>query len=224
MRIVNTFAPTEKCEGIVDISCGSSHTLAVDVNGAVSSWGNGQGGRLGHNSEVGENQPRRIEGGGADGLGGQPVRYIEAGDASSACITADKRVFFWGSGLNGRLGNGGKQDALVPELSLELKKKQVKAIFKGTNTTFAIFDSGKVCGWGSSKNGKLGFELPQGKNYALPREVTFLRSMDVQQIAAGPFHTLCLTNRGKIFVMGNSKDGKLGINSPEGQIQGLETP
>lgn len=94
----------------------------------------------------------------------------------------------------------------------------------GTNTTFCIFDSGKVNAWGSSKNGKLGFDLPQGKNYELPREVTALGSLDVVQIAPGPFHTLCLTNRGKIFVMGNSKDGKLGFTNPEGGIMDQETP
>lgn len=31
------------------------------------------------------------------------------------------------------------------------------------------------------------------------------------QVAAGPFHTLVLSNEGRIYSMGNSKDGKLGI-------------
>ena len=83
----------------------------------------------------------------------------------------------------------------------------------GTNSTFAILESKKVLAWGSSKNGKLGFELPQGKNYELPREVISFSfdKHEVFQIAAGPFHTICLTNKGKILTMGNSKDGKLGI-------------
>jgi len=29
----------------------------------------------------------------------------------------------WGSGLNGRLGNGTLSNVLVPEISMELKKK-----------------------------------------------------------------------------------------------------
>jgi RCC1 and BTB domain-containing protein len=46
------------CKDMIDISCGSSHSLAIDKAGKIYSWGNGQGGRLGHNKEVGENAPR----------------------------------------------------------------------------------------------------------------------------------------------------------------------
>lgn len=46
------------CVNMTDISSGSSHSLAVDIDGRIYSWGNGQGGRLGHNQEVGENAPR----------------------------------------------------------------------------------------------------------------------------------------------------------------------
>jgi len=77
----------------------------------------------------------------------------------------------WGSGLNGRLGNGNNNSLLIPELSQELKDKQVKLMIKGTNSTFAILESCEVLGWGSSKNGKLGFPLANGKNYQLPKEI-----------------------------------------------------
>ena len=94
---------------MTDISCGSSHSLAIDINGIIYSWGNGQGGRLGHNQEVGENAPRQIK-----ELAGKHVKFIEAGDASSACITHDLMVYMWGSGLNGRLGNGTHGNELTP--------------------------------------------------------------------------------------------------------------
>ena len=44
------------------------------------------------------------------------------------------------------------------------------------------------------------------------------------QIAAGPFHTLLLTRDGKVFTMGNSKDGKLGFEIVGGGIQVIDTP
>jgi alpha-tubulin suppressor-like RCC1 family protein len=218
LRIEKTFS-NANCENIVDISCGSSHSLAIDNAGNIYSWGNGQGGRLGHNQEVGENLPRIIE-----ELQGRFIKVIEAGDASSACITHDSIVFMWGSGLNGRLGNGSLNNCLVPEISMELKKKQVKQIIKGTNSTFSILESGKVFGWGSSKNGKLGLQLPQGKNYELPREIVSLEGKEIYQIASGPFHTLCLTMQGELHVMGNSKDGKLGILVDEGSVHDVELP
>jgi alpha-tubulin suppressor-like RCC1 family protein len=97
------------------------------------------------------------------------VKMIEAGDASSACILTDSSVYMWGSGMNGRLGNGDTKQVLIPIRSKELDGKQVIAITKGTNNTFAILDTYQVYGFGSSRGGKLGFELAKGKNYELPR-------------------------------------------------------
>jgi E3 ubiquitin-protein ligase HERC2 len=97
---------------MTDISCGSSHSLSIDSGGKIYSWGNGQGGRLGHGAQVGENCPRKIK-----GMQGRFVKYIEAGDASSAAVTHDFQVYMWGSGLNGRLGNGTYINELLPQLS-----------------------------------------------------------------------------------------------------------
>jgi hypothetical protein len=40
-------------------------------------------------------------------------------------------------------------------------------------------ESGNVLAWGSSKNGKLGFPLSNGKNYELPKEVTSLEDQKI---------------------------------------------
>ena len=152
---------------IIDISSGSSHSLALDNKGKIYSWGNGQGGRLGHDQEVGENSPRQI----TNVLNDLFIKYINAGDASSSCVTHDRIVYMWGSGLHGRLGNGNSNNLLKPELSQELKDKQVKLMFKGTNTSFALLESKSILAWGSSKNGKLGFSMGNGKNYELPKEI-----------------------------------------------------
>lgn len=58
----------------------------------------------------------------------------------------------------------------------------------------------------------------------MPKEVISLKDVEVYQIAAGPFHTLLLTNDGKIFSMGNSKDGKLGYGVVGGSVVDVELP
>ena len=50
-------------EKIKSISCGAKHSAAVDVNGALYTWGHGGswmkgGGQLGHNSRDSELKPR----------------------------------------------------------------------------------------------------------------------------------------------------------------------
>lgn len=103
-------------------------------------------------------------------LAKDPVQYIETGDATSACITIDNSVYMWGSTLNGRLGNGDNgQNVDVPAVSEELKNLQITAIVMGSTSTFGIRENKQVFAWGSSKNGKLGFEMAAGKNYDLPK-------------------------------------------------------
>jgi alpha-tubulin suppressor-like RCC1 family protein len=85
-------------------------------------------------------------------------------------------------------------------------------------------ESGQVFGWGSSKSGKLGFDMANGKNYPLPKEIISLKDLNIYSIAAGPFHTLVLASDGSIYSMGNSKDGKLGFENLKGQIVEVETP
>ena len=95
---------------------------------------------------------------------------------------------------------------------------------KGTSTSFAILENRQVMGWGSSKNGKLGFPLANGKNYDLPKEIIALSDYEVYQIAAGPFHTLILTIDGLLLSMGNSKDGKLGYEIQGSSVIDIEQP
>jgi alpha-tubulin suppressor-like RCC1 family protein len=56
-------------------------------------------------------------------LADKTVRTIEAGDASSVCILTDFSVYMWGSGMNGRLGNGTTENVLSPIRSAELDGK-----------------------------------------------------------------------------------------------------
>lgn len=42
-----------KSEHIIAIDSGQTHCLALTIDNEIYSWGNGQGGRLGHNESVG---------------------------------------------------------------------------------------------------------------------------------------------------------------------------
>merc|ERR1711933_407360 len=52
-RVIRAFGETK----IVRIACGATHTIAVDENGGVWTWGNGDYGRLGHNVQKHEFSP-----------------------------------------------------------------------------------------------------------------------------------------------------------------------
>ena len=91
------------------ISSCSSHCLALTSNGSVYSWGNGEGGRLGHGDKTGKDAPMQIM-----ALAHLKVEQIACGDSHSACIANNKQLYMWGVGLNGRLGMATDQNQMVP--------------------------------------------------------------------------------------------------------------
>ncbi|KAH7850300.1 hypothetical protein Vadar_030682 [Vaccinium darrowii] len=48
-------------ETIVKVACGTNHTVSVDSNGFVYTWGFGGCGRLGHREQKDEWLPRRVD-------------------------------------------------------------------------------------------------------------------------------------------------------------------
>ena len=96
----------------VAVSAGAWHSLALTSDGAVWSWGDGDGGQLGHGDEQQQLLPKKVEGFAGEGA-------VSAGTYHSIAI-ADGAVFTWGGGDDGRLGHG-------EDLSNQLLPKKIEA-------------------------------------------------------------------------------------------------
>ena len=57
-----------KCNKIVQISCGSEHSMAVTSGGDLYSWGWGEHGNLGHGTTTNQMVPTRVTKFGAESL------------------------------------------------------------------------------------------------------------------------------------------------------------
>lgn len=74
--------------GVGSVSCGSAHTLALSRDGkTVWSFGNGDGGKLGHGDTVRVYKPRVIE-----ALQGVIIKKVCAGHQFSLALTLSGRV------------------------------------------------------------------------------------------------------------------------------------
>lgn len=74
--------------GVGSVSCGSAHTLALSRDGkTVWSFGNGDGGKLGHGDTVRVYKPRVIE-----ALQGMIFKKVCAGHQFSLALTLSGRV------------------------------------------------------------------------------------------------------------------------------------
>ena len=104
VRNVSTFCLVEALvveEGILTVSAGYAHSVAVGRDGGVFTWGLGLAGRLGHGSEEPEFFPRSV-----DELKGKSVIQVTSGGGHSAALTLNGMVYTFGYGVRGQLGHG----------------------------------------------------------------------------------------------------------------------
>jgi alpha-tubulin suppressor-like RCC1 family protein len=82
------------------ISAGTSHSAATDLNGLAWSWGNNSSGQLGNGCVAGRSSPGLLAGGGSTWC------EISAGNSHSAAVKTDGTAWTWGLNHCGQLGSG----------------------------------------------------------------------------------------------------------------------
>ena len=106
---------------IIKIACGSRHSLALDSNYCVYSWGQGKYGCLGHGNEHDYNKPKLI-----DAISNNKIEHISGGDNYSAAVSNQNQLFTWGSGEFGRLGHLENNDELLPKRVEDIKEQIIQ--------------------------------------------------------------------------------------------------
>nr|XP_015106001.1 E3 ISG15--protein ligase HERC5 isoform X1 [Vicugna pacos] len=92
------------------LACGGSHSALLTKGGLVFTFGAGKYGQLGHNSTQNELKPCLVT-----GLIGNRVTQIACGRRHTLAFVSDLgKVFSFGSGKEGQLGNGGTHNQLIP--------------------------------------------------------------------------------------------------------------
>ena len=109
------YIPTKVDTGdvrFVDIASGNTHSLAIDEEGQIWSWGNNENGRTGHNIIPGVTAaPRKIN------TGTTRFIYVCAGSNMSMAIDTTGRLWTWGGGSYYRTGLSTTANRLVPTMN-----------------------------------------------------------------------------------------------------------
>ncbi|XP_067664696.1 uncharacterized protein [Haliotis asinina] len=86
--------PERVLEGhhVIQVAGGATHSMALTASGNIYSWGGGIDGQLGHGRKLFVTQPCKVN---DSQLTGQVV-HIACGEAFSACVTGDGRLYMWG--------------------------------------------------------------------------------------------------------------------------------
>ena len=183
--------------GVVAISAGSNHTVALKGDGNVWAWGDNTFGQLGDGAPPARSTPVQVS-----GLTGAIA--ISAGNIHTVALKGDGSVWAWGNNGNGQFGDGTTTNRSTPVLVSGLTG--VVAISAGVLHTIALKDDGSVWAWGDNYYGELGD--PTTTYRSTPVQVSGLTG--VVAISAGFRHTVALKGDGSVLAWGDNSDGRIG--------------
>lgn len=127
---------------IIDVSCGTKHTVFLSKKGKLFGMGDNTQNQLGVNQRGKSEEPvlqvtfpTRIHLSGHS-KAAKPVQ-VSCGAFHTAVVTESGEVFTWGKGKGGRLGHGDTRDRPVP-CELDMDGKRVRAVECGSTHTACL--------------------------------------------------------------------------------------
>jgi regulator of chromosome condensation len=237
---LNPFLTKEKMGGsmIVDFAVGGMHTLALDSDNRLWSWGTNDGGALGRETsnakEVlksmdndddddedgdlneAESTPGLVEGLSKDGK----IVSLAATDNASAVLYDDGTVFAWGSfrcneGILGFL----RDEIKLQRKPLEIKElKNIAQIVPGKDHFLALDTKGVVYAWGNGQQFQLGRRILDRHRYRGLEPQQF-GLYDIKYIASGDFHCFAIDQNDQVFAWGLNQFGQCALTDSNGELE-----
>jgi alpha-tubulin suppressor-like RCC1 family protein len=191
---------------IISARCGYNHTICLDEEGSVYSWGYGKDGALGHENFENISSPKKIDFFVKNNI---KIKSIECGDYFTLALAEDGSVYTWGHNNYGQLGLGkiSQQLKVNKPTRVNLGNKKVKQLFAGEDHSACITEDGEGYIWGYGLDGRLGNKNKMNQN--VPTKISIIDEK-IKKISCGGHHTAILTESGDLFMCGNGRDGELG--------------
>ena len=221
-------------QNITFVSCGAYHSMSLASDGFVYCFGNNETGQLGINStDLQRTTPVKVLGTGGSGnlanictvsagwWHSMALERIETGNPN-----CKGRVYCWGEGDYGQLGDGYMENRPFPVLVLKgeqnsssVNLENIIAIGAGCDHSIALEADGHVLCWGSNFYGQLG-----NHDYEYGSETPVYvklhdgsRLSNIVKISAGYWHNLAVDSSGNLYVWGSDNSGKLGLGGSGNQ-------
>jgi len=179
------------------LATGWTHTLALDADGALATWGANGNGQLG----VGDDVDRLL----ATAVTGGTWRSIAGGSRHSCGIRVDGTLWCWGVNVHGQLGVDDSEPRSVAT-RVGTGADWAEVVCGGLHTC-ARTNAGAVWCWGANPIGQLGIGDVAGDQWT-PQRVG--ADSDWIALAARARHTCGLRADHSLWCWGDNSDGQVG--------------
>lgn len=221
-------------KNLISINYNQNHSLAIDQEGQVYSWGADNYGQLGRGEmdrdDCRDTQDCRLDISAIAGI--NDAVMVAAGYKHNLVLTKDGSVWAFGANAQGQLGTGSSMSSSTPirvDFSTANAVGRIVQVVASANSSYALDDKGQVWGWGSDAYANLG----DGKTctatnsclniHATPTRIQVLDNTPTKpndihhkekviQLAAGRDHVLALTNTASVYGWGLNDSSQLGYN------------
>ncbi|KAI8048485.1 regulator of chromosome condensation 1/beta-lactamase-inhibitor protein II, partial [Thamnidium elegans] len=197
---------------IKETASSSFHSLALDNNGKIWSWGKNEFGAIGRFGDP--IIPAIIS---HVSLMYTKFKKVACGNTFSMAISSKGLLHTWGTFISsenaiiGYLPTREKQEH--PRIVHSLAKLNIIDIAAGASHCLALTDTGTVYSWGCGDQSQLGRPTKNQEEGLLPKPITCLK--DIVSISCGTNHSFAINQKGQVYAWGLNQYQQCGLVEKE---------
>lgn len=203
-------------KGFSKVKVSDFSSLALKSDGTLYGWGDNNFGQLGDGTIKPKVSPVQVK-------DITNVIDFDISSSHSIALTAEGMVWVWGMNDYGQLNKDSRENVLKPIKVSNID--HVKKVRAGNRYSLALDNSGMVWQWGFNSNGQFGDTEEPSENYIFkPSAFEKFLNIKIKDIAVGDYHSLALSEEGKVYAWGANSNGQLGDGTENAKYTPVEVP
>ena len=197
-------------ESFTTVSTNTEFSCAIANNGKVYCWGTGIYAQIGNGASTNVNVPTSV----VMPSGVESFSALSTNSKFTCAIANNGKIYCWGIGANGRIGNGTNNDVNVPtSVTMPNGVESFTAISTNANFSCAIANTGTIYCWGKGTSGQIGNGV--NSNVNVPTAVTMPSGVtSFGYISTNTSFSCAIAasgdNAGNTYCWGYGSDGQIG--------------